>query len=500
MSGAEQQSQSQAETTLLDDVFAGMGVAGDGNEERRDETKHQVDAFVKLALDGTLTIDKSLGRSIDNAIELIDEKLSTQLSAILHHERLQKLEGSWRGLLHLVTNTVCLSGTLELKVLHVPKKELARQFERAKSFDTSTFFRKIYTQTYDMFGADPFGVLIGDYEFSNHPDDINLLREMAGVCAAAWCPFISAASAKHFELDDFTQLPKPNQLKRTFDKPSYAGWRSFRDSEDSRFVALTMPRVLSRLPYGAMTKPIDEFNFEEVQLDDDGNAVEVPHEKFTWMNSAYAMGARMTDAFFETSWCTAIRGIQNGGVVQNLPVFTFKSDEGDEEMKCPTECGIPGRREHELSNLGFLPLCHWQNEDYSAFLGGQTCQKPAEYMTDDATANSKISARLPYIMAASRISHYLAAMARDWIGGNYERGDLHTALNTWINQYVLDDPNSTADERVRFPLRAAQIEVEEIPDSPGAYRAVAHLRPWLQLEELHASVRMVANLPKPAGS
>jgi type VI secretion system protein ImpC len=319
------------------------------------------------------------------------------------------------------------------------------------------------------------------------------------VAASSFCPFISAASPNLFGFESFTELTRPRDLEKIFLSVDYTKWNSFRDSEDSRFVVLTMPRVLSRLPYGSQTKPIDEFDFEEAEMGTDGRHKPVSHDHYCWMNAAYVKGARLTDAFAKTGWCTAIRGAENGGKVEGLPAHIFTSDDGDPDLKCPTEIGITDRREAELSKLGFLPLCHYKNTDYSVFFGAQSTQRPKKYDRHEATANASISARLPYMMATSRIAHYLKCIARDKIGSFMERQDMEDFLKRWIARYVLADNKPSADLKAKYPLAEAEIKVESVPGKPGSYNAVAWLRPWLQLEELTASLRMVAELPKKAG-
>jgi type VI secretion system protein ImpC len=326
---------------------------------------------------------------------------------------------------------------------------------------------------------------------------VALLDKMSEVAAAGFCPFIAAAAPQMFGFDTFEELNRPRDLEKIFQGKDYIKWRSFREKEDSRFVVLTMPRVLARLPYGAATKPIDEFEFEEVASDEQGSHVEVQHDHYTWMNCAYALGARLTDAFSKTNWCTQIRGYENGGVVENLPVHVFTSPEGDREVKCPTEVLIPDRRDAELSKLGFLALCNYKNTDFSVFFGGQTTQKPKKYDDPSASANAEISARLPYMLASGRIAHFLKCAGRDKLGSFMEREDLQDWLNRWIKQYVLSDEKPKPELKAKFPLREAQIQVTEIPGKPGAYNVVAHMRPWLQLEELNASLRMVASIPQP---
>jgi type VI secretion system protein ImpC len=498
MSGAETQTQTATTTTtqegglnFLDQVVSAT------KQTEPDMAKDLVKNLVEQSLAGTVTFDKNLTRTIDKAIKNIDEKLSRQLAAIMHHEKFTKLEGSWRGLNHLVMNSNTGAG-LKIKVLNMTKRELNRDLTKAVEFDQSQLFKKIYENEFGTPGGEPYGALIGDYEWVNHPDDIESLRLISNVAAAAFAPFISAAGAGMFGFDSFTELAKPRDLAKIFDSSEYMKWRGFRDTEDSRFVSLVMPRVLARVPYGAATKPIEEFGFEEAPFDAAGNPMALNHNEYCWMNAAYAMGVRMTNSFAESGFCVAIRGAEGGGKVDNLPTHMFQSDDGDMDGKCPTEIGITDRREFELSNCGFLPLSHYKNTDYAVFFGAQTCNKPKKYDRPDATANAAISARLPYMMASSRFAHFLKVMARDKIGGFMEATDCEKWLNRWINNYVSGNPDAGPETKAKYPLREAKIEVKEIPGKPGSYNAVAYLRPWLQMEELTTSMRMVAKIPKKA--
>lgn len=495
MSAEEQSSSAEAttgEVSLLDQITTAMPASVEKNEATS-MVKNVVDA----AMQGVLTWDKSVTKTINSAIAQIDKKMSQQLAAIMHNDQFQKLEGSWRGLNHLVMNSET-NKTLKLRVLNITKRELFKDLDKAVEFDQSQLFKKIYEDEFGMPGGEPFGSLIGDFEFTNHPDDIDLLEKVSGVAAAAHCPFISAADPELFGFESWGDLSKPRDLEKIFMSKKYTKWNSFRDTEDSRFVTLVMPRVLARLPYGASTKPVDEFGYEEVALDAAGEALPTTNKDYCWMNAAYVMGTNLTRAFSETRWCTAIRGVENGGKVEGLPVHNFMSDDGDIDSQCPTEIGITDRREAELSKEGFLSLCHFKNTDYSVFFGAQTCQRPKTYDRPDATANAAISARLPYIMASSRIAHYLKCIARDKIGSFMEREDMEKFLKRWIANYVLADDKPSAEMKAKYPLAAAQITVEEVPGAPGSYNAVAHLRPWLQMEELTTSLRMVAKLPQKA--
>ena len=386
--------------------------------------------------------------------------------------------------------------SLKIRIFNAGKRELFKDLSKAVEFDQSQIFKKIYENEFGSPGGEPYGCLIGDFEFTNHPEDVDLLQQMSGVAAAAFAPFISAADPSLFGFETWEELSGPRDLAKIFQSQEHTKWRSFRESEDSRFACLVMPRVLARLPYGAGTKPVDEFGFEEVELDENDEAKVVPHDNYCWMNAAYVMGTILTAAFQDTGWCTRIRGAEGGGKVEGLPTHIFRADDGDVDTKCPSEVAITDRREKELSNLGFLPLSHYKNTDYSVFFGAQTTQKPTKYDDPDATANAAISARLPYIMASSRFAHYLKVMARDKIGTFMEASDCENWLNGWIRKYVNANADTGAEMKAMYPLRDAQVEVREIPGAPGSYNAVAYMRPWLQMEELTTSLRMVAEIPK----
>jgi type VI secretion system protein ImpC len=472
------------EASILDQVLSATKAT------ERSRAEELIRTLTEEALKGTVTWDKNVDKTIKAGIKAIDAALSKQLAAVMHHPKFQKMEGTWRGLHYLVMNTET-SANLKLKVMNVGKKDLFKDVDKAIEFDQSQIFKKLYENEFGSPGGEPYGALIGDYEFTNHPEDLDLLAKMSNVAAAAFCPFVSAASPSLLGLGDWNELTKPRDLEKIFEAIEYTKWRSFRDSEDSRFVSLVMPRVLSRLPYGAATKPIDEFEYEEVD-----SSKPVPHDSYSWMNASYVYGTKLTDAFAKYGMCVAVRGAEGGGKVEGLPAHIFKSDDGDSDLKCPTEVGITDRREAELSKLGFMPLSHYKNTDYAVFFGGQTVQKPKKYDTADATANAAISARLPYMMATSRIAHYIKVMARDKIGSFMEASDVQDWLQRWINKYINANEKAGQETKATKPLREAKIMVEEIPGKPGSYNAVAYLRPWLQFEELTASMRMVARIPE----
>ena len=486
----ELESTAEASSSLLEQA---IGATKQTDASRAEEL---LKTLTEEALKGTVQWNKNMTVTFNEAIQLIDQKISKQLSVVMHSDEFQKLEGSWRGLHHLVMNSET-SSTLKIRVLNMKKKELHKDLSKAVEFDQSQTFKKIYESEFGTPGGEPYGTIVGDYEFTNHPEDVETLSLMSNVAAAGFCPFIAASSPSLFGFDNWEELTKPRDLEKVFESLEYTKWRSFRDSDDSRFVSLTMPRFLSRLPYGAASKPVEEFNYEEFEVEPKaGRSVSTENSDYCWSNAAYAMATNMTKAFSLYGFCTAIRGAEGGGKVEGLPTHIFTSDDGDPDLKCPTEIGITDRREAELSKLGFLPLCHYKNTDYAVFFGGQSCQKPQVYSTPDATANAAISARLPYLMATSRFAHYLKVMARDKIGSFMEAEDVESWLNRWILSYVNATEGGGQDIRARYPLADAKVSVKEIPGQPGAYNAVAWLRPWLQMEELTSSLRLVAKIPE----
>jgi type VI secretion system protein ImpC len=379
---------------------------------------------------------------------------------------------------------------LKIKVLNVSKRELLKDLQRAPEFDQSALFKKVYEEEFGVFGGAPFAALIGDYQFGKGPEEIELLERISQTAAGAHAPFLSAASPEFFNLESYATLDAPRDLSKVFDSTEYAKWKSFRASEDSRYVGLTAPRMLLRLPYGKNTKQIDAFQYEE---DVDGTE----HNKYLWGNSAYALGTRLTNAFALYGWCAAIRGVEGGGLVEGLPVHNFYTDEGDLAMKCPTEVQITDRREKEMADQGFIPLVHSKNNDFAAFFSVQSCQKAKMYDKDAANANARLSTQLPYIFAVSRFAHYLKAMMRDKLGSFMSRSDCERFLNQWIQHYVTPDDTASQTMKASHPLREARIDVAEVPGKPGVYRAVAFLRPHFQLDELSVGLRLVADLPAP---
>jgi type VI secretion system protein ImpC len=421
-------------------------------------------------------------------IAQIDHLVSLQLNEVLHHSEFQKLEASWRGLKYLMDQSET-SDKLKIRVLNVTKKELLRDLQRAPEFDQSALFKKVYEEEYGVFGGAPFSALLGNYEFGRGPEDIELLEKISNVAASAHAPFLTGTSPDMLNMDSFSTIDAPRDMAKIFDSAEYAKWKSFRQSEDSRYVGLCLPHILMRLPYGKNGASVDGFNYEEGV---DGS----DHNKYLWGNAAWSLGARLTAAFANYGWCAAIRGVEGGGLVEGLPTHTFTTDSGDVALKCPTESPITDRREKELADLGFVPLLHCKGTDYAAFFSVQSAQKPKLYDKDAANANARLSTQLPYILAISRFAHYMKVMMRDKIGSFMSRGECENFLNTWILQYVVGNDNVAAEVKARKPLREAKVEVVDVPGKPGAYRAVAYLKPHFQLDELSVSLRLVADLPQ----
>ena len=490
---AEKASQAGTQTTeaggLLDQL---IDAARPDDQMARARTKDAFTQFLDQVVKPGQVVSKDVESNIKAWVNEIDKKLSAQLNEILHHPDFQKIESTWRGLHYLVSQSET-GDSLKIRVLNVSKRELGKDLEKAVEFDQSTLFKKVYEDEYGTLGGEPIGLMVGDYDFGRSSEDVGMLQKLAGVAAAAHAPFVAAAAPKMFGMDSYTELSKPRDLAKIFSTVDYAQWKSFRESPDSRYVALGMPRVLARLPYGEAFKRIDEFQYEEAV---DGT----DHDKYLWMNAAWAYAARITDAFAKDGWFARSRGVEGGGKVEGLPVHTFTTDDGGLAMKCPAEIGITDRREFELSNLGFLPLIHYKNRDCAAFIGAQSCQKPKDYFDPKAKANAELSTKFNFILCTSRFAHYLKVMARDKIGSFMEVSDCAKWLNSWISNYVHPNPETAGeDAKAKKPLREARVEVQEVAGKPGWYEAVCYLRPHFQLEALSTSMRLVAEIPKKKG-
>jgi type VI secretion system protein ImpC len=441
--------------------------------------------------------------AIEKRVAAIDASISDQLNLILHDPALQALEASWRGLNYLVMKAET-GDDMKLRLLNVTKKELLTDIEKATEFDQSMLFKKVYEEEYGTYGGFPYSCLVGDYYFDGGAQDITLIQGISGVAAAAHAPFITAAAPALFDWEDFTEMNNRRDLAKGFSATELAPWRTFRASEDSRYVAMVLPRMMLRLPFDPINKPVEEFGYREFRITEDPQGVfeedvdSKDPSKYLWGNGAYALAERITNAFAQYHWCAAIRGVEGGGKVEGLPFHTFKTDDGDTALKCPTEIAITDRREKELNDLGFISLCHCKGENFAAFFGGQTTNKPTQYLTDSATANARLSSSLPYILASSRFAHYLKVIMRDKIGSFMTKDNVASYLNQWIAQWVLLDDDAPQSVKARFPLREARVDVTDQPGKPGCYNAVVFLKPHFQLDELTISIRLVAELPAPA--
>ena len=458
-------------------------------DKAKEAVQGAVRTLVEQALVNTSLISTDGIRTIEAMIAQLDRKLSEQLNLIMHHEDFKSLEGTWRGLHHLVSNTET-DETLKIRVLSVSKKDLGKTLKKYKgtAWDQSPLFKKLYGEEYDVLGGEPYGCLVGDYQFDHRPQDVAILQGIAQIAAAAHAPFIASAAPALLNMDSWQELSNPRDLTKISQGPEYAPWRSLRDSEDAKYVGLCMPRFLARQPYSARDNPAEGFDFEE----DTGAA---DHTKYVWANSAFAMATNINHSFKTYGWCSSIRGAESGGTVAGLPCHTFMTDDGGVDMKCPTEIAIGDRREAELSKAGFLPLLHRKNTDTAVFMGAQSLQKPAEFDDPDATANANLSARLPYTFAISRFAHYLKCIVRDRVGSFSSREDMQRFLNDWITQYVTADASASEDVKARYPLAAAEVVVEDVEGNPGYYNARFYLRPHFQLEGLSVSLRLVSKLP-----
>ncbi|KQX01188.1 EvpB family type VI secretion protein [Massilia sp. Root418] len=464
------------------------------SDKAKEAVENAVKTLAEQALSGTNLVSNDVLGTIEGLIAALDKKLTEQINLIMHTDEFQKLEGAWRGLHHLVNNTET-DETLKIRVMNISKNDLGKTLKKYKgtAWDQSPIFKKMYEEEFGQFGGEPFGSIVADYYFDNSAPDVELLAGMAKIAAAAHAPLIAAAAPSVMLMESWQELSNPRDLTKIFQTPEHAAWRSFRESEDARYVGLAMPRFLARQPYGAKTDPVEAFDFEE-----DTSAA--GSKNYTWANAAYAMAVNINRSFKEYGWCSRIRGIESGGAVEGLPVHSFPTDDGGVAMQCPTEIAISDRREAELAANGFMPLVHKKNTDFAAFIGAQSLHKPAEYDDPDATANANLGARLPYLFATCRFAHYLKCIVRDKIGSFKGRDEMERWLSNWINRYVDGDPaNSSEGTKAMKPLSAAEVILEEVEGNPGYYTSKFFLRPHYQLEGLTVSLRLVSKLPSAKG-
>ncbi|SUY92961.1 Uncharacterized protein conserved in bacteria [Buttiauxella agrestis] len=461
-------------------------------ESDRGRMKNQLNNFLTEVTSGAVVVSSDLIGSIEARISAIDELLSTQISLIMHAPEFQKKESSWRGLHKLVQASV--TENTQVRLLQCTKQDLIKDFKSASDFDQSMLFKCVYESEYGTFGGVPFSAFVGDFQFDNTPQDIELLEQISHVAAAAHAPFLSAIAPGMLSMNDFSEMPRPRDLAKMFDTTDYTRWRSFRQTDDSRYIGLTLPQVLGRMPYGAKTVPVDTFGFEEnIHENDIGS-------DYLWINSAFELAGRIVDSFEEYGWCASIRGVEGGGLVNALPAYNYVSESGERVMQCPTQIAISDRREKELSDLGFIPLVHCKGTDYAAFFAVQSVNRPRQYNSDQANANARLSSQLQYVLATSRFAHYLKSIVRDKVGSFMSRSECQEYLQKWIMQYVVASDNAGPETKARYPLREASVEVVEVPGFPGTFRAIAYLKPHFQLEGLTMSLRLVADLPAATAS
>ena len=475
------------EPVWLDDLLLSSMVIS--NPAEAAVAKQQITTLSRDVLKGEVIVSDNLIASLDQRIAALDQLLSDQINEVLHHPALQALEATWRGL-HYLTHRAETGPTLKIKVLNSTKRDLVRDMRTSPDFDQSQLFRQVYEEEFGTFGGSPFSCLVAGFEFGKSAEDIFLLDQLSRLGAAAHAPVITAADPSLFGLTSFADINRPRDLSKLFDTADYVKWRSLRDSDDARYLGMVIPHVLGRLPYSPEQHPVEQFNFVE-EIGNDS------HNSYLWMNAAYVYAANLADAFSKHGWLAAIRGVEGGGLVTDLPVHAFQTHEGSIANKCPTEVALTDRLEKQLSDLGFMGLVHCKNTDYAAFFSGQSVQRPKTYANEGANANARLSVQLPYVFAVSRIAHYLKAMVRDKIGSFASRKSLEEALNQWLTQYVLLDDTANQDAKARYPLREARVEVVESRHRPGTYKAAVFLRPHFQLDELTISLRLVTDLPSP---
>ena len=463
------------------------------DESQMPHSKKLLAAFTAGVIGNGIIVVKDTQDSVNcatyicNRIATIDDAIEGRLNEVMHHPDFQALEGSWRGLHYLVMNSET-NAHLKLKLLNVSKQELLDDLTEAIEFHQSALFKMVYEEEYGTFGGEPYSLLMGDYEIGCKRNDTLFLAEMSKLASAAHVPFIANAYAEYFDLARFSDLQNTRDLSTIFEKQELIKWHKFRKSEDSRYATLALPRVLMRLPYNPEQNAVDQLNFTESIRGTDV-------QDLLWSGAAWVLAQRITNAFSLYGWTAAISGVEGGGLVENLPTYSFQTARGNVALNSPTEVSITDGCEKELNDLGFMAICHCHGTDKVAFLGGQSTNQSSKHNTEEANADAQISSPLPYVLAATRFAHYIKVIMRDKIGSFMTRKNVEDYLNTWISEYVLLDDSSTEEIKARYPLRQAHIAVSDLPGSPGSYRATVFLKPHFQLEQLTTSIRLVAELP-----
>jgi type VI secretion system protein ImpC len=443
--------------------------------------------FVDSVVRSGKTVDKIDKVVLDHHIAEIDRKLSAQLDEILHHGEFQKLESAWRSLKFLVDRTD-FKKNVKIDMLDAAKEDLAEDFEDAPETIQSGLFKHVYTEEYDTPGGEPYGAIISNYEFSSGAADVTLLQEVSKVSAACHCPFIGAVVPKFFGKNAIQDLPKIEDLHNYMERSEFLKWNGFRQTEDSRYVGLVLPRFLLRLPYGPESAPVKEFNYEE-------NVTGADHNKYLWGNASFSFAANMVRSYIENGWCVQIRGPESGGKVEDLPVHFYDVGKGS-QMKIPTEILIPETREFEFAQEGFIPLSFYKNRNYACFFSANSTQKPQEYDDSAITANMRINARLPYIFLVSRIAHYLKVIQRENIGSTKSKTVLQDELNKWVGSLVTEMNDPGPELIASHPLKAAEVTVNEIADNPGFFAVTLSVMPHFQIEGIDINLSLVSQMPK----
>ncbi len=489
LGGAPALTTTTTEGSLLDDILTETQLSP--REEGYDVARRGVQEFIAHLLAPGQAQGKVDRLLVDAMIAEIDRKVSAQLDQILHAPDFQQLESAWRGLKFVVDRTN-FRENVRVELLNCSKDDLQTDFEDAPEIVKSGLYKIAYTDEYGTLGGKPYGCIFANYDFGPGPQDMALLQNVAAVSAMAHAPFFAAASPTFFGLKDLQALPALRDLHSLFEAPQYARWNSFRDSEDSRYVGLLMPRFLLRLPYGEDTVPIKAFNYREQSVGE--------HDAYLWGNASYAMATRIADSFARYRWCPNIIGPQAGGTVENLPLHQYQAM-GELQTKCPTEVMVSERREFELAEEGFISLCYRKDSDNAAFFSANSAQRPKTFGQSpegkEAELNYRLGTQLPYVFVACRLAHYLKVIQREQIGTFKERADLERELNTWIKQYVADQDMLTPEIRGRCPLRKAQVAVSEVPGQAGFYKVDMRVRPHFKYMGASFTLSLVGRLDKP---
>lgn len=466
------------------DAFSDVSAMADTSLNERLTAALQV--FLEVMEENTTNVSKIDKVLLDNYIAKLDMTISEQLDKIMHHTKFQEIESAWRGLKYLVERCDFKKNVV-VNLLDSSKDDLREDFEDAPDTTQSGLYKHIYTDDYDTPGGEPVTAVVSNFEFDASAQDIALLTEVSRISAVTHCPFLASVGAKFFKKESIDEIPKIHDLENYMDRAEYIRWRTFRESEDSRYIGLTLPRFLLRLPYGQENNPIRAFNYEE-GVDAEGS------ENYLWGNASFAFAANMAQSFKQNGWCVNIRGPESGGKVEHLPIHLYDAGKGL-QSKIPTEIIIPETRELEFAELGFIPLSYYKNSDFACFFSANSVQKAAEYNTPEATANSRINARLPYIFLVSRLAHYLKVLQRENIGSSKSRKVLEEELNDWVQTLVTKMNDPEPDLIATHPLRDGQVMVSEIPENPGFYSVSLHVMPHFQIEGVDIRLSLVAQMP-----